>query len=61
MIVRLVVVDPRPRDPQRDVVVYQVPERSRELELLVESFEALGIQCVTVESPRTRKPRSQKT
>ena len=35
MFVRLIVVDPRPRNhtPGGDILVYQVPENSRELEL----------------------------
>ena len=52
MIIRLVAIDPRPRDPRRDVVVYQVPENSRELGLLVETFTAAGIEFVEMESPR---------
>lgn len=59
MIIRLVVIDPRPRDPHRDVVVYQVPENSRELELLIEAFTAAGIEFVEIESPPRRKKHDQ--
>lgn len=43
-IVRLVVVDPRPRKGESDIRVYQVPEKSREMELLVELFNDAGIE-----------------
>ena len=52
MIVRLIAVDPRPRkDSETDLVVYQVPEGSRAHQLLVETFEAAGIEDVLVETP----------
>ncbi len=44
MIVRLIAVDPRPRQGEGDVVVYQVPERSRAMELLCELLEDAKIE-----------------
>lgn len=52
MIVRLVVVDPRPKDPRDDIVVYQVPENGRAHELLVELLDAANIQHVVIEAQR---------
>lgn len=57
MIVRIAAVDPRPRNPHEDVVVYQVPENSRAYELLIEMLEKEGIDWVKIESrPRKAKP-----
>lgn len=55
MIVRLIVVDPRPRKGESDLVVYQVPENSRAHQLLVELCEAAKLEVVLVETP----PRSK--
>ncbi len=57
MIVRILAVDPRPRDKARDVVVYQVPEHSREFELLTELFEREGISWTTIESNKVRRKK----
>lgn len=51
MIIRLIAVDPRPRQGESDLVVYQVPENSRAHELLVEAFGELGIEVVAIETP----------
>lgn len=58
MIVRIVVVDPRPgsSNPKSDILVYQVPEKSREFELLSELFEQAHIEWVVIEP--NRKGRS---
>lgn len=59
MIVRLIAVDPNPRpDSRTDLVVYQVPEKSRELELLIWAFERLGISWVELPS-KPRKDRKK--
>ena len=56
MIVRLIAVDPRPRPGEGDVVVYQVPEHSREIELLQELMNAAHIEWTVMEaSPRKRR------
>lgn len=53
MIIRLIAVDPQPRPgTHSDVLVYQVPENSREFELLVSLLEKAGIDWTTVASPR---------
>lgn len=50
MIIRVIAEDPRPRpNTASDLVVYQVPEHSRECELLFELFESAGIQYTTME------------
>lgn len=56
MIVRLIAVDPRPRRGESDLRVYQVPERSREQELLQELFDAAKIEHALV-GPSARKER----
>lgn len=55
MIVRLIAVDPRPRPGEQDLRVYQVPENSREMELLVELFDAAKIEWAVVSSPERRR------
>jgi hypothetical protein len=43
-IIRLIVVDPSPREGiKTDLVVYQVPEHSREFGLLTWAFDSLKI------------------
>jgi hypothetical protein len=54
-IVRLIAVDPRPRLGESDLRVYQVPEKSREMELLQELFDAAGIEHTIVSAPERRK------
>lgn len=54
MIIRVIAIDPDPRDPRDDVIVYQVPEKSRAHELLVELLERHGIEHVEIESTATR-------
>lgn len=60
MIIRVCVVDPSPRDPRDDVVTFQVPERSRAYELLVEVLEAQGLEFITIESTRRCKEEDKK-
>jgi hypothetical protein len=57
MIIRLVAVDPRPRQGETDLRVYQVPEHSREEELLVELFESARIEYAKIEAPRPQRRR----
>jgi hypothetical protein len=61
-IIRLIAVDPRPRLGESDLVVYQVPEKSRAHELLVELLDAASIEHAVIETPpRTPKlPRKSK-
>ena len=59
--VRLIAVDPRPKKGESDLRVYQVPDKSRERELLEELFSFAGIECLVIEapvSPRAPKKRS---
>lgn len=54
---RLIVIDPAPRDPANDLIVYQLPERSRARELLIELLDREGIEWVEIEGkPRSKKP-----
>lgn len=57
-IVRLIAVDPRPRQGESDLRVYQVPENSRESELLSEVFASAGIEWAIVSAP-ARPPKKQ--
>lgn len=60
MIIRLIALDPRPRPgAKHDVVVYQVPEKSRELELMQELFDAAGIEWDIIEFNRKRKKETK--
>lgn len=60
MIIRLIAVDPRPRpDAKTDLVVYQVPENSREMQLLTECFEQCGVEWQMLVIPR--KPKEIKS
>lgn len=56
MIIRIIAIDPRPRNAHEDIVVYQVPEHSRAHELLVELLDKEGIEWTTIEL-RPRRPR----
>lgn len=57
-IIRIIAVDPQPRTPTDDIVIYQVPENSRAHELLVYLFEGAGIEYTTLEFPkRSTTPR----
>jgi len=59
MIVRIIAIDPNP-DPKRtsDLLVFQVPEHSREYSVLTESFNKAGIEWDVVFS--VRKPKELK-
>jgi hypothetical protein len=56
VIVRLIAVDPNPREGKSDVLIYQVPEGSREMELLTYLLDLMRIEWAVIPSPRiTRK------
>lgn len=49
MIVRIIAVDPHPRkDSVDDIVVWQVPEKSRAAELLTELLDGAKIEHATI-------------
>ena len=53
MIIRVMAIDPNPRkDSKHDVLVYQVPEKSREYELLIQMFSECGIEYQLIEPTR---------
>ena len=54
-VVRVIVVDPMPRDACNDLVVYQVPENGRAHKLLQELCDGAGLQHVTIEPTRKKK------
>lgn len=54
-IIRIMVVDPEPRKPLEDVIVYQVPERSRAHELLTQLLDEAGIEYVDLKAKRKKK------
>lgn len=56
MIVRIVVVDPNPKCSENDVLVFQVPEKSRQQEILTELLSEAGYDFVEI--PVERKPRA---
>lgn len=55
MIVRVIVVDPAPRPGKGDLLVYQVPENSRELELLQELCNRAGVESAVVGPERKKR------
>lgn len=56
MIIRVMAVDPRPRpNSKHDIVVYQLPEKSREFELLTELFDKARIDWTMIKSERKVK------
>lgn len=57
MITRIMVIDPNPRDPKDDTIVYQVPERSRAYELLLDMLTQAGLSWVEVPSERLREKK----
>lgn len=59
MITRLIVVDPAPVAGRSDLLVYQVPEHSREYAVLIEAFEKMGLEWDEVKS--VRKVKTVKT
>jgi hypothetical protein len=55
-IMRVMVTDPTPRHPKDDIIVYQVPEKSRACELLVELLAKHGLDFVEIPGkPNGRK------
>lgn len=55
MIVRLIAVDPNPRaGGQHDVLVYQVPENSREFEFLTQLFDMAKVEYTLIEPVRRK-------
>ena len=57
MIIRLIAVDPVPRPGRSDVLVYQVPENSRELEVLADLLTARGIEWTTLSTNNSVKKK----
>jgi len=55
VIIRLIAVDPRPRKGEGDVVVYQVPEHSRAMELLCELLDGAKVEWVTLGKIETNR------
>lgn len=48
MIVRVIAVDPSPRPGKSDVLVWQVPENSREIEVLTGLLEEARMEWTTL-------------
>lgn len=59
MIIRIIAVDPEPRDPADDVVVWQVPESSRAYCLLTQMLDEAGIEWTTL-TPSNWKPKKDR-
>lgn len=59
MIIRLMVIDPEPQADRSDVLVYQVPENSREMKLLTQLFTQARLEweVVTFSGPRRGKDK----
>lgn len=63
MIIRIMVIDPEPRDVKEDTIIYQVPEGSRAFELLTRLLDDAGIEWVDVKGipHRRKKSRTKRT
>ncbi len=57
MIIRILVVDPDPKNPIDDVIVYQVPEKSRQEQLLTKLLDDAGLDWTRVRSPRKKRTK----
>lgn len=57
MIIRVIVIDPNPRDPRDDVIVYQVPEKSRAHELLIDMLQGCHLEFVEIQSTKKLKEK----
>ena len=55
MIIRILVVDPAPRNALEDLIVYQVPENSRAHELLEQLLSDAGLEHEAITSIRTKR------
>lgn len=55
MIIRLIAVDPKPREGKSDVLVYQVPENSREEAVLKDMLTQAGMEWTMLASPRRKR------
>ncbi len=61
MIIRVIAVDPDPPDKKDDLLVYQIPEHSRELALLLEMLDERKIEHTILPSaPRKSITKSKK-
>lgn len=58
-VVRVIAVDPFPRAGESDLLVYQVPENSRALELLQSLFNEKRIEWVLLERPLKPSKRTE--
>lgn len=59
MIIRIIAVDPEPRAPADDVVVWQVPEHSRACELLTGMLDERGVEWTTL-TPSNWSPKKER-
>lgn len=59
MIIRIIVVDPEPKDARDDTLVYQVPEHSRAEELLCEMLDERGIEWIKFDEKPVKKSRKK--
>lgn len=56
MIIRIIAIDPNPREPNEDIIVYQVPEHSRAAELLISLLDGAKIEWVDIK-PLRKTPK----
>lgn len=59
-VIRIIAVDPFPRAGESDLVIYQVPEKSRAFEILTEMLAKEGIEFVTIEAEHHRMPEEER-
>ena len=57
---RVIVLDPEPPADKSDMLVFQVPEHSREFALLTSLFDKAGLEWVEIGGRRASGPKRRK-
>jgi len=52
MFIRYLVIDPQPKNPLDDTIVFQIPENSRQEELFISMLETSDLEYVKIEAPK---------
>jgi hypothetical protein len=55
MFIRIMVVDPEPKNPRDDALVFQLPEHSRQEELFCWLLDEANIEWVKIEAPAYKR------
>lgn len=55
MIIKIVMTDPEPKKGRSAYLIYQVPNHSRELKVLLKGARRVGARLVEIHEPKRRK------